>query len=298
MGQLHHGYHIVMSNRRMSRSNLGTSAARGIDRAFGAIMPTRVGQVFARRATAQVMDQSVEVRHHGVALTLATPNWINYYRADTFSSKEPETLEWIDSIPEGSTLWDVGANVGLYACYAAAARRCAVVAFEPSVFNLELLARNVFRNGLTDRITIVPNPLTSTVGTSSMSMTTTEWGGAESTFGAGYGSDGSPLESVFTFCTAGMTLDAFCTWYGVSPPDYLKIDVDGIEHLILKGANASLPQIQSVLIEVHRQFGEQHDEVARLLTEAGFLLAEERQSDMMAGSVSYRDVFNQIWSRG
>ena len=287
-----------MITKQISRRNLVSTAARGIDRALGVIMPTRVGQIVARRAIAQVMDQSVNVGYHGVALTLATPNSINSYRADTFATKEPETLEWIDSIPVGSTLWDVGANVGLYACYAAAARRCTVLAFEPSVFNLELLARNVFRNGLTDRITIVPNPLTSTIGTSALSMTSTQWGDSESTFGEGYGFDGLPLESIFTFCTAGMTIDAFCEWYRVPAPHYLKIDVDGIEHLILRGAKVSLPQIHSVLIEVHRQFREQHDEVAQLLTSAGLSLAEERQSDEVASREAYKNVFNQIWTRG
>ena len=29
-------------------------------------------------------------------LTLFTPNWICRFRANTFSTKEPETLKWID----------------------------------------------------------------------------------------------------------------------------------------------------------------------------------------------------------
>jgi len=78
-----------------------------------------------------------------------------------FATKEPETLEWIDRIPEKSVLWDIGANVGLYSCYAAKARGCRVFAFEPSVFNLEILARNIFLNQLTDQITIVPGEFAS-----------------------------------------------------------------------------------------------------------------------------------------
>jgi len=53
-------------------------------------------------------------------------------------AKEPDTLMWIDKIPEHSVFWDVGANVGLYSCYAAKARNCIVFAFEPSVFNLRV----------------------------------------------------------------------------------------------------------------------------------------------------------------
>ena len=73
----------------------------------------------------------VQTVSHGGVSKLAVPNWLAGWRVDTFSSKEPETLEWIDSLPEGSVLWDVGANVGLYSVYAAKKRRCRVWAFEP-----------------------------------------------------------------------------------------------------------------------------------------------------------------------
>ncbi len=45
-------------------------------------------------------------------------------------AKEPETVEWIRSFPEGSVLWDVGASVGPYSLIAAALGH-KVVAFEP-----------------------------------------------------------------------------------------------------------------------------------------------------------------------
>ena len=58
-------------------------------------------------------------------------------------------------MPEGSVVWDIGANVGLYSCYAAKHRGCRVFAFEPYVFNLEILARNIYLNQLSERVTIV-----------------------------------------------------------------------------------------------------------------------------------------------
>ena len=65
------------------------------------------------------MNQTKLIDHFGVRLKFAIPNSLSKYRADSFSTKEPETLEWIDSMPEGSVVWDIGANVGLYSCYAA-----------------------------------------------------------------------------------------------------------------------------------------------------------------------------------
>ena len=52
------------------------------------------------------------------------------------------------------------ANIGLYSCYAAKKNKCNVYAFEPSVFNIELLARNIYINNLSDKIRIISLPLT------------------------------------------------------------------------------------------------------------------------------------------
>jgi len=41
------------------------------------------------------------------------------WRSQTLFTKEPEMIEWIDSIDSGSTFWDIGANIGLYSIYGA-----------------------------------------------------------------------------------------------------------------------------------------------------------------------------------
>ena len=45
-----------------------------------------------------------------------SPNQICNFRVDTFLSKEPRTLEWINNFQkeESLTFWDIGANIGLY----------------------------------------------------------------------------------------------------------------------------------------------------------------------------------------
>ena len=42
------------------------------------------------------------------------PGRIPLFRAETFKTKEPETIEWIDSFKKNSVFWDIGANVGIY----------------------------------------------------------------------------------------------------------------------------------------------------------------------------------------
>src|SRR5687768_10944152 len=100
---------------------------------------TASGRFAVEQVLSGAMARTEKVTHRGVDFVFARPNAINRFRVETFTTKEPETLEWIDTIPKGSVVWDIGANVGLYANYAAKARDCLVFAFEPSVFNLELL---------------------------------------------------------------------------------------------------------------------------------------------------------------
>ena len=114
------------------------------------------GRYLYGQIVTNAMSRTQKINHQGLSLVFAAPNPLNKYRADSFSTKEPETLEWIDSMPRGSVVWDIGANVGIYSVYAAKSRDCRVWAFEPSVFNLQCLARNSYLNDLTEKITLIP----------------------------------------------------------------------------------------------------------------------------------------------
>jgi FkbM family methyltransferase len=275
--------------RRIKRLITGSVAAMG---------NTVIGRAVYAQIVGDMMGQTRAVTHHGVKLVFAVPNALSMYRADTFSTKEPETLEWIDGIPQGCVLWDIGANVGLYSCYAAKRRTCRVFAFEPSVFNLELLARNVFLNQLTGLVTIVPLPLTDTLTVSTLNMASTAWGGSLSTFGQAYGHDGQPLQKVFEFRTIGLSMTDAVERLRIPQPDYIKMDVDGIEHLILRGAMPVLAKAKGVLIEINDQFATQANDARRCLVDAGFSLKEKRHAAYFDDDASAaRHTFNQIWAR-
>lgn len=259
---------------------------------------TRIGEYIETLIVNSAMNKVSEVSHKGLALKLATPNMLCKWRARTFSTKEPETLEWIDAMPEGSVLWDVGANVGLYAVYAAKKKNCQVWAFEPSVFNLELLARNVFLNEMASRVCIVPLALSDRLSASQMSMTSTDWGGALSTFREKFGWDGKLIQRIFEFQTLGLSMDGARQALEIPQPDYIKMDVDGIEHLILLGGPIVLQNIKGILIEVNDAFQEQAYQCQLLLTNAGLVLKEKRQSEMIAASSDgFQNAYNQIWVR-
>jgi FkbM family methyltransferase len=259
---------------------------------------TRLGKYLFDQILSNAMGNIFPVTHNGVELRLTTPNPLCTWRAKTFSAKEPETLEWIDSMEERSIMWDVGANIGLYALYAAKKNKCQVLAFEPSIFNLETLARNIYENQLTSQICIVPLPLNTKFGPSLLHMSTTEWGGALSTFDKNFGWDGHAIRQVFEFQTFGISMDDGVKVMGMQQPDYIKMDVDGLEHFILKGGAGTLLQVKSVLIEINDDFKDQAEQCALLLNQSGLVLKEKRNSEMISSSTTgFSNSFNQIWVR-
>lgn len=275
--------------------SLSRSARSLVDGAFKRLEGHRGGNVLFDAAATAVAGRTRTIRHDGLELTFAIPNGLNRFRVDTFSEKEPETLEWIDGIPEGSVLWDVGANIGLYSCYAALRRSCRVVAFEPSVFNLETLVRNVGLNGVAERVTVVPVALTDDAGVGTLHLTSTERGGALSAFGVDFGHDGRPIDAVFRYSTLGVSAVA-AVEMGVPVPDFLKLDVDGVEHLILRGARPLLPGVRGILVEVNEAFRDQDEGVSDLLRAAGLEFVQKRRWDRAVDGPFDR-TYNQIWRR-
>jgi FkbM family methyltransferase len=259
---------------------------------------SRFGLYFFDHFLRGLMNRVREVTHDGVRLSFTAPNALCDWRVSTFSLKEPETLQWIDSIPEGAVLWDVGANVGLYSVYAAKKKNCRVYSFEPSVFNLELLARNISLNGVTEQVCIIPLALSDNLRTSYMRMTTTEWGGALSTFGKDFGWDGKKIQQVFQFQTVGLSMDDAAHRLSIPRPEFVKMDVDGLEHLILEGGPVVLGEIKGILIEANDDFKEQAEGVESLLTAAGLVIKEKRHSEIVANSTfGLQYSYNQIWVR-
>jgi FkbM family methyltransferase len=229
---------------------------------------------------------------HKVTFDFFIPNWVCKYRADTFSSKEPETLKWIDDNGDDGVFFDIGANVGIYSIYYAKTKKNNVYAFEPSFFNLSLLSKNINKNGVQDNIKIITNPLSDNMKFADFNLTNIDEGGALSAFGVDFNQDGNKLEKLLSYKTLGLTLD-FLLAQKIIPevPKMIKIDVDGIEHLILLGAKMTLknPICQTVLIEVNDKFKNQALEVKNILIESGFSLKKKYHA--------VGETYNQIWSK-
>ena len=264
---------------------------------FVAISNTNaIGRYFNEHLSKYIFEQKKVVKHNSVKLVFYSPNRINRFRIETFSSKEPETLRWMENFEENSVFWDIGANVGLYTCYAAKLKNTRVYAFEPSIFNLEILTKNVFLNRLSNNVTIVPFPLTNKLKETEFKMTSADWGSSASTFGEDYKHDGSKIKKEFNYKMLGISMNDCVNVLKMKQPDYIKMDVDGIEHLILEGGNQILKKTKSVLVEIDDSFNLQVENTKKHLIQAGFKLVEKKHSNLVEKS-KFKSVFNQIWVR-
>lgn len=255
------------------------------------------GRYFTDELVKNILVKKQTVKYDGIELEFYAPNRINYYRIKTFSTKEPETLEWISTFKKENVFWDIGANIGLYTCYAVKKTGSKVYAFEPSVFNLELLAKNIFLNSISEKTTIIPFPLNDVLSVKPFFMSSTDWGGALSTFSKSIDHEGKLMKSIFQHKTVGMSIDNCIDILKFEKPNYIKIDVDGIEHLILKGAVNTLKNTESILIEVNDNFEEQAKNIEKYLLSAGFKLIQKKHSSIKKQSKTFSSHHNQIWSR-
>ncbi len=239
--------------------------------------------------TAKVNNKS-SIKVDGETIYFATPNFLNRYRHKTFFTKEPETLKWIDNFEKKDIFYDIGANVGLYSIYAAKKSKAKVYCFEPSFFNLEFLARNIYMNSLFDDIFIFPIALNENISVSKFRLTSTEWGGALSTFDKNFDDSGNKINSNFIYNTVGFDIDNLTELTKIPYPDHIKIDVDGLEHIILLGAQKVIKRAKTVLIEINDNFTEQKSLSEKLMLDAGFKVVNKVHTESLK-----QPTFNQFW---
>ena len=232
------------------------------------------------------------------------PNQLVEWRVDTYFSKEPETLEWIDSFQEKENLifWDIGANIGLYSIYNYLKHpKSTTIAFEPSSSNLRVLTRNISINNLEKNIKVVPTPLTNKKNIfQEMREGQFVEGGALNSFGEKFDFEGKEFKPTMKYNLLGTTINYFLENSILDIPDYIKIDVDGIEHLILEGGDKYLnhKKVKSLSIEINENFKEQYDKVLNLMNKYEFkLLRKKHNHDMFSEQSKFNKTFNYIFSK-
>jgi FkbM family methyltransferase len=209
-------------------------------------------------------DDRVEVSVGGAGALFRVSSRAEYERATTLIGEREVLSAFLADLGPDDTVWDVGANVGLYACLAAdVVGEGAVVAFEPHPENADRLRANLRLNGR--HAAVDTRALSDREATATLRVVGDDVGTGGHTLRRGD-------ETTGTVEVPLVRGDALVESGAHDPPTVLKIDVEGAELDVLRGLREALarPRCRVVYVEVHRGHGVAVDDATDLLSAAGF----------------------------
>lgn len=236
--------------------------------------------------------EHVTMEKDGKQFKYFTPNETTKWRANSLFKKEPSTIEWLDTIKPGEVLWDVGANIGSYSVYAGV-KGVKVYAFEPEAENFALLTKNLIFNGLEPNAYNIALSDKQNIGT--LYLGQAEAGGACHSFGAEVGHDLQSRPSVSKQGCIAMTIDQLVEM-GLPRPDHLKIDVDGFEMNVIKGAAKTLPLLKSFIVEINPNV-HQHMDILTYVDDCGFSYDPEQVKRAERKEGTFKGVAEYVFTK-
>jgi FkbM family methyltransferase len=191
-------------------------------------------------------------------------------RARSLLTKQTATIAWIDAFVPDSVFWDVGANIGTYALYAALRAQTRVFAFEPAAVNYFLLSANCEASKLDDRVTCLL--LGIGAGRAVANLEVSQFEAAHSfSFAGKEGQEHRGRQASII-----LSIDELINDYGLACPNYLKVDAPGSIEQIFAGAACTLkrPELRELHIEVRTQ-SKAGQRLLELLRKNGFVASEQ-----------------------
>jgi FkbM family methyltransferase len=172
-------------------------------------------------------------------------------------------------IERGSTVVDIGANIGVFTLYAVHCGAAKVHSYEPSAESFTCLNQNIARNNLSGTVTLFRSAVSKgPVGTTRFPKRSSVFNSIATTSADGE-YDVVPLE----------TLNTVVERMGVV--DLIKMDCEGEEERIVEGADAAtLARVDEIRLEYHLGRGAS---VRRLLEERGFRVTRWWEADSKGG---------------
>lgn len=199
-------------------------------------------------------------------------------RSDTYVTKEPETLEWIETyFDQNDIFYDIGANIGQYSLFAAEylKKDCTIYSFEPAFHTYGKLNWNIYLNNFESAITAYNIAVSDKQELNTFFVGDMRKGSSGHSFKIMEDHEKSLIIPKYKQGMIGISIDDLQNTWGLETPNHIKIDVDGIEGVIIDGASETLkkPQLKTVLIEItHIKGEENHNEIIDAILKSGFIL--------------------------
>jgi len=207
------------------------------------------------------------VEVEGIKFVAANKN--TKWRASTILTKEPHTINWLNTMSSGDILLDAGANIGVYSLWAAKNKGVKVYAFEPESQNYSVLMQNILINECSSLVNAYCLGLSDKLGAGTLNLTEFGAGGSCHQYNSDLNYAGVKSEFMFKQPTMAFNID-FLVEKGLIPrPTYIKLDIDGLEPKVILGALKTLQYCKSLLIEVNTNLQE-HKFMLELLGAMGY----------------------------
>ena len=188
---------------------------------------------------------------------------------------QPEVWDSLKSaLPEGGVLLDVGAHIGYFSLKGAAktGAKGRVISFEPNPETLVQLRSNIEASGAAGIVTVAP------IACSDRESELTLWASRNGNTGASSLSKENSAafdEKPEPYKVRGRPIDDVVRELGLTRVDVIKVDVEGAEVMVLRGAMQTLKRFHpKVVAEVDERqlagFGNKPAELDALFAEAGY----------------------------
>lgn len=189
---------------------------------------------------------------------------------------EPETVEWIEKyIKKNETVFDIGANIGAYslvvAKYSNSSNR--IYSFEPNFTSYNKLCKNIILNKCESCIFPFQIALSDKYCIDNLNYSSLEIGSAYHTLG---GNKFFKDESKYKQQTIVYSIDKFIEDFNIPNPQHIKIDVDGIEYEILKGAKRTIlnKSFRSLNVEIDEN-SENYEKIIKYSESLGLIFSKK-----------------------
>jgi FkbM family methyltransferase len=183
-------------------------------------------------------------------------------RALTFYEKEPEMIEWIDSllkykIKNDFVFWDIGANIGIYTLYIAKKyNEAKVFSFEPESNNFSALCNNILLNNFNNVYPFMVG-LSNITGYDNLHISVMSPGAGAASIAIPYKYTISP--TIFKQGIYISKADDIIKNKIFPIPNFIKIDVDGHERKILSGSHDLFAREELLAIMLELEYVDSND---------------------------------------
>jgi FkbM family methyltransferase len=236
--------HVTADYKRADSRALAVAAfaQRRLPRGRGAV-PRLLGKAVGRKPR-------FFVTRHGARLVMASTAW------DVYATMANAGLSWeyhdfetcVNGVPNAGVFYDIGANVGYFSVEMAKRLddTVNVVAFEPQAVLADAISNSAKLNGM-NNLRVVQAMVGDTTRQTDLYLA------PASIHASAVADSGRP--SVGTVAAQMVTIDDLVEAATIPPPDMVKIDVEGSEHLVLEGARRTFrSHLPHIFLEYFTRF--------------------------------------------